>query len=235
MCCACCVWGKAAAFEHTASSPQKHATPQTKTQKNKQKITGGRNGYGAKLANIFSTRFVVATADGRRGRRYEQVFTNNMSARGAPAITACKASDNWTCITFSPDRSKFDMTELEDDVVALMTKRVYDVAGVLGKGCKVRKGWCLCVFAVCVCVCLGSGARSHPPPTTKHQQPTKQNKTKQKTTKVYLNGARLPVKGFSDYVDLYLGAKDAPGATPRVTERVTDRWEVRCVVFWCCA
>ena len=28
-------------------------------------ITGGRNGYGAKLANIFSTKFTVETCDGR--------------------------------------------------------------------------------------------------------------------------------------------------------------------------
>jgi DNA topoisomerase-2 len=27
------------------------------------KVTGGRNGFGAKLANIFSTKFVVETAD----------------------------------------------------------------------------------------------------------------------------------------------------------------------------
>lgn len=31
----------------------------------------------------------------------------------------------------------FALQELEADVVALMAKRVYDVAGVLGKGCKV--------------------------------------------------------------------------------------------------
>ena len=29
-----------------------------------------------------------------------------------------------------------------------------------------------------------------------------------KNTKVYLNGEKLPVKGFSDYVNLYLGNKD---------------------------
>lgn len=29
------------------------------------KVTGGRNGYGAKLANIFSTEFVVETCDGK--------------------------------------------------------------------------------------------------------------------------------------------------------------------------
>ena len=38
-----------------------------------QKVTGGRNGYGAKLANIFSTEFVVETCDGSRRRSYKQV------------------------------------------------------------------------------------------------------------------------------------------------------------------
>ncbi len=28
---------------------------------NKKKVTGGRNGFGAKLANIFSTEFTVET------------------------------------------------------------------------------------------------------------------------------------------------------------------------------
>ncbi|GAB2234514.1 hypothetical protein Droror1_Dr00003769 [Drosera rotundifolia] len=36
------------------------------------KTTGGRNGYGAKLTNIFSTEFVIETADGKRQRKYKQ-------------------------------------------------------------------------------------------------------------------------------------------------------------------
>ncbi len=36
-------------------------------------VTGGRNGYGAKLTNIFSTEFIVETCDGQRGGRYKQV------------------------------------------------------------------------------------------------------------------------------------------------------------------
>lgn len=70
-------------------------------------MTGGRNGYGAKLANIFSTEFVIETCDGRRQRRYRQVFRANMTVKGEPAIKACKASENWTCVTFKPDLSKF--------------------------------------------------------------------------------------------------------------------------------
>jgi len=45
------------------------------------KTTGGRNGYGAKLANIFSSRFIVETADGQRGLRFRQEFRNNMAER----------------------------------------------------------------------------------------------------------------------------------------------------------
>lgn len=46
---------------------------------NEKKTTGGRNGYGAKLANIFSTEFTIETADGlRSGKKYKQTFTNNM-------------------------------------------------------------------------------------------------------------------------------------------------------------
>src|SRR5947209_4424756 len=33
------------------------------------KVTGGRNGYGAKLANIFSTKFIVETADKESGKK----------------------------------------------------------------------------------------------------------------------------------------------------------------------
>ncbi len=66
-----------------------------------------------------------------------QVFNNNMSKKGEPKITSCKASDNWTAITFSPDLAKFGMTTLDNDAVMLMRKRVFDMAGVLGKTVKV--------------------------------------------------------------------------------------------------
>lgn len=150
-------------------------------------VTGGRNGYGAKLANIFSTEFVIETCDGKRQRQYRQashsllllkksmrfflccnmtcnlgaqvspdgisyvqlvsevwnmdlqVFRNNMSVKEEPVIKACKASDNWTCVTFKPDLAKFGMSILEEQTVSLMRKRVHDLAGVLGKTVKV---WC---------------------------------------------------------------------------------------------
>lgn len=101
------------------------------------KVTGGRNGYGAKLANIFSKEFIVETCDGARKRRYKQVFKNNMSEKGEPQITPCSSSENWTCITFKPDLERFQMAALEEDTITLFRKRVYDMAGVLGKTVKV--------------------------------------------------------------------------------------------------
>jgi DNA topoisomerase-2 len=35
------------------------------------KVTGGRNGFGAKLANIFSTKFVLETADSKKRKFYK--------------------------------------------------------------------------------------------------------------------------------------------------------------------
>ncbi|CAN1342380.1 DNA topoisomerase 2 [Linum perenne] len=101
---------------------------------NEKKTTGGRNGYGAKLTNIFSTEFVIETADGKRLKKYKQVFNNNMGTKSEPAIIKCKASENWTKVSFKPDLEKFNMSHLEEDVVALMRKRVVDMAGCLGKG-----------------------------------------------------------------------------------------------------
>lgn len=50
------------------------------------KITGGRNGYGAKLTNIFSLLFTVETYDSQRGLHYVQTWKNNMTERGNPIV-----------------------------------------------------------------------------------------------------------------------------------------------------
>ncbi|KAL0587421.1 hypothetical protein ABG067_003040 [Albugo candida] len=102
----------------------------------KKKTTGGRNGYGAKLANIFSTRFVVETADKNVRKRYKQVFSDNMSQKEAPSITNYNKQD-FTCITFRPDLKRFKLDRLDDDIVSLFKKRVFDIAGITDKSLQV--------------------------------------------------------------------------------------------------
>lgn len=93
-----------------------------------QKTTGGRNGYGAKLANIFSSEFIIETADSQRGLKFRQVFSNNMSTKSQPEIKKHSGAD-FTCITFKPDLERFKMDFMDDDIVSLLSKRVYDIAG----------------------------------------------------------------------------------------------------------
>lgn len=40
------------------------------------KVTGGRNGYGAKLCNIFSKKFVLETSSKEFKKSFKQVFEN---------------------------------------------------------------------------------------------------------------------------------------------------------------
>lgn len=110
------------------------------------KVTGGRNGYGAKLANIYSTAFTVETADKKSGHKYKQTFRDNMSKKDKPKITDNKDGKEYTSITFKPDLPRFNMDGIDDDIEALMMKRVYDMAGTVkdikvqlnGKAVKVK-------------------------------------------------------------------------------------------------
>ncbi|KAH0626856.1 hypothetical protein JD844_002113 [Phrynosoma platyrhinos] len=143
------------------------------------KVTGGRNGYGAKLCNIFSTRFTVETACREYKKLFKQTWNDNMNKAGEMKLEYFDGED-FTCITFQPDLSKFKMTTLDKDIVALMSRRAYDIAGAT------------------------------------------------KDVKVFLNGKKLPVKGFRSYVDLYVKDKlDETGNPLKVIhEQVNDRWEV---------
>ena len=103
------------------------------------KIVGGKNGYGAKLANIFSTYFKVETVgndlEGEQ-KKYSQEFTDNMSVIKKPKITKY-SKDPYTEITFSPDLKRFGMKELENDIVQLMKRRVYDTTACTRDNLKV--------------------------------------------------------------------------------------------------
>jgi DNA topoisomerase-2 len=99
------------------------------------KTTGGRNGYGAKLCNVFSTEFTIETQDSKNGKRYKQTWTDNMSKIGKAKISTSKSSD-FTRVTFTPDYRRFKMNGIDADFEALVKRRVYDMAGTV-KGVKV--------------------------------------------------------------------------------------------------
>lgn len=101
-----------------------------------ERVVGGRNGYGAKLANVFSTTFCVETVDSKANKKYAQTWRNNMSTCSPPKITAANRKD-YTRITFAPDFAKFGIEQITPDIRALFEKRVYDIAGTTPKDVRV--------------------------------------------------------------------------------------------------
>lgn len=94
------------------------------------KVVGGRNGFGAKLTNIFSKEFTVETIDTLSGKKYFQRWRDNMEIREEPIIKKIQFEESdFTKITFKPDLERFKVKSLwDDDILLLMERRLYDIA-----------------------------------------------------------------------------------------------------------
>jgi len=144
--------------------------------KSEERTVGGKNGYGAKIANIFSTKFTIETVDSHRKLKYTQTWRDNMTVVEDPVIEKYTRVP-YTKITYEPDYKRFDI----ENPAALgdwhmLRKRVYDASA-----------------------CTES------------------------SVSVYLNGDKIAVKGFEDYINLYIGSKSE---TKRVFQVINDRWQV---------
>ena len=103
----------------------------------KKRTTGGRNGYGAKLANIFSKEFSVEILDTDRKKKFKQTWKNNMSEVGKAKVTNFSSGNNYVKITFYPDLEKFGLKELDDNHFKLFHRRSIDILGVSSNKLKV--------------------------------------------------------------------------------------------------
>ena len=106
-------------------------------EKKKEKIVGGKNGFGFKLVLIWSTWGKVETIDHVRGLKYSQEFKNNLTEICKPSITKCK-NKPYTRVSFKPDYQRFGINGLSEDMIALFKKRVYDISAVTDKTIKVK-------------------------------------------------------------------------------------------------
>ena len=97
--------------------------------KGQKRTVGGKNGYGAKIVNIFSNTFDVETGDRYTKKKYKQHFFNNMINKDKPVITAYKGQP-YTKITWKTDFDRFEIKGFSKDMVGLMERRVYDIAGI---------------------------------------------------------------------------------------------------------
>jgi DNA topoisomerase-2 len=104
----------------------------------KEKIVGGKNGFGFKLVLIWSSWGRIETVDHVRGLKYIQEFKNNLDEICPPKITKCTTTKPYTKVSFRPDYARFGVENLTPDMRALFEKRVYDIAAITDKTVKVK-------------------------------------------------------------------------------------------------
>ena len=95
-----------------------------------QRRTGvGMNGVGSALTNVFSRKFIIDTADGKKS--YHRSWSDNMRKLDDD-MKIEKCGDHFTSTTFYVDFGKFDTTEknntFSDDFILVCMKRCVDAA-----------------------------------------------------------------------------------------------------------
>ena len=113
-----------------------HLLTSTNYEKDEKKIVGGKNGYGAKLTNIFSTVFKLETVDHVRKLKYSQEFKNNMKKRGKPKVTKY-TNKPYTRVLWVADFERFGLECYSEKMYQLIERRLYDIAGVTDKAVNV--------------------------------------------------------------------------------------------------
>jgi DNA topoisomerase-2 len=95
---------------------------------NEARNTSGRNGYGAKLTNIFSKEFTVEAYDEESGKIFLKTWSENMSKKTDTKFKKGKGKSGWTRVRFQPDYKRFGCEKLPDEMKAYYHKLVVDVA-----------------------------------------------------------------------------------------------------------
>ena len=124
------IWNPELTFGHLLTS--------TNYDDNQKRVVGGRNGYGAKLANVYSTKFTVTIKDGENKKKYTQSWSNNMRTCEPPKLSSHSAATSSVCISFTPEWFLFGMSGMDDDIYNIFEKRVYDANVCTSVNCKVK-------------------------------------------------------------------------------------------------
>ena len=125
--------------EHKVYAPELifgHLLTSGNYDKSEEKIVGGKNGYGAKLTNIFSNKFTLSTRTPASGQRYTQVWQDHMSVAGKPSIVSDKAAKGFVKISYEPDLTRFPGLDL-DQMMTVLHTRAIELAAMAGKEVKV--------------------------------------------------------------------------------------------------
>jgi DNA topoisomerase-2 len=115
-----------------------HLLTSTNYDDSQKRIVGGRNGYGAKLANIYSTDFSVIIKDHETKQTYTQSWSKNMTVCDPPKIKKHSGATSSVAITFTPEWKRFGMSKMDDTIYSIFQKRVWDANICTTQNCKVK-------------------------------------------------------------------------------------------------
>jgi DNA topoisomerase II len=98
----------------------------------KDRKTSGRNGYGVKLCNIFSSTFSIEVVDPLKKRVYRQTWKRNMFEMSKPEIKTTNKKGH-VKVMWIPDFSRFGIEHYTDDVLLMLEKKILDCAMIVSK------------------------------------------------------------------------------------------------------
>ena len=124
------IWNPELTFGHLLTS--------TNYDDSKKRVVGGRNGYGAKLTNIYSSDFSIIIKDHETKQTYSQKWSNNMTVCESPKIKKHSGATSSVSITFVPDWKRFGMTKMDFTIYKIFQKRVWDANICTTPNCKVK-------------------------------------------------------------------------------------------------
>ena len=124
------VWNPELVFGHLLTS--------TNYDDSQKRIVGGRNGYGAKLTNIYSGNFSVVIKDHETKQTYTQNWSKNMSICEPPKIKKHAGATSSVAVTFTPDWRRFKMSKMDNSIYKIFQKRVWDANICTSANCKVK-------------------------------------------------------------------------------------------------
>jgi DNA topoisomerase-2 len=115
-----------------------HLLTSTNYDDSQKRLCGGRNGYGAKLANIYSSQFSIVVKDSETHQTYKQQWRDNMTSPGKPKITKHSGTTSSVSVTFTPDWKRFGMTNMSEAIAKIFQKRAWDANICTSPNCKVK-------------------------------------------------------------------------------------------------
>ena len=124
------IWNPELVFGHLLTS--------TNYDDSQKRIVGGRNGYGAKLTNIYSSEFSIVIKDHETKQTYTQKWSNNMTVCEPPKIKKHSGATSSVAVTFTPDWRRFKMSKMDNTIYKIFQKRVWDANICTTPNCKVK-------------------------------------------------------------------------------------------------